>query len=54
VVQPDGRLVVGIGDPDLVAASSTGTTGGDAGGGNAMVLARQGSLEPDPTGPTAP
>ncbi len=48
VKQPDGRLVVGIHDPDRVAASSTGTAGGDAGGGNALVLARQGSLDGGP------
>ncbi len=48
VKQPDGRLVVGISDPDRVAASSTGTAGGDAGGGNALVLARQGSLDGGP------
>ena len=48
VQQPDGRLVVGITDPDRVAASSTGTAGGDAGGGNALVLARQGTLDGGP------
>ncbi len=48
VKQPDGRLVVAIHDPDRVAASSTGTAGGDAGGGNALVLARQGSLDGGP------
>ena len=48
VKQPDGRLVMGITDPDRVAASSTGTPGGDAGGGNALVLARQGSLDGGP------
>lgn len=48
VEQADGRLVVGITDPDRVAASSTDTTGGDAGGGNALVLARQGTLQGGP------
>jgi flagellar hook-associated protein 1 FlgK len=48
VTQPDGRLVVGITDPARVAASSTGTAGGDAGGGNALVLARTGSLAGGP------
>ena len=40
-VAPDGRLTVGITSPERVAASSTdGNGSGDAGGGNALLLAR--------------